>query len=253
MLLKESLALLKNKWKKGHPTSSRSNSLTRPGTPLPLTPIPPTVPTSTHSNQAGEIPDETASTRTGSQDSKSRPYPVRGNTKVSWSGIKVLLGTLESSTEFFGPLNSAITGLRSFVDIFELILGQSESKGHKEYDELREKLERLLNDLAGHVTEPMGFMMTNSFKRLCSDIEAEAKALEEKRARNTGRRLTDAIEASDEIFESYRRIHGHLERLTLNANLDILKTVNELTMGCPLTPHQGGTACEVVARHVCQL
>ncbi|KAG8689748.1 hypothetical protein FRC11_000828, partial [Ceratobasidium sp. 423] len=138
------------------------------------------------------------------------------------SKIKSLLGTLELSAEVFGPLKSAISGLNRCVDIYE-----RSSTGRNGYEELREKLEGLLDDLTEHMAIPMGLVMTNSVKRLCAGIEAEIKNVEEKHARNTGRRLVDAMGESDEILECYRRIHGHLERITLNANMSILNAVNE--------------------------
>ncbi|KAG8680013.1 hypothetical protein FRC11_003047, partial [Ceratobasidium sp. 423] len=111
-----------------------------------------------------------------------------------------------------------------------LISGKSASGGRKEYDELREKLEGLLEDLEEHVRHPNGSVMTNSVKRLCAGIERELKGIEEKSTGSSGRRLVDALDESDEVLDCYRRINGHLERLTLNANLSILKAINEQTM-----------------------
>ena len=80
-----------------------------------------------------------------------------------------------------------------------------------------------------------------------SGIEAEVKKVEEKQTRDTSQRLLEAIDTSEDILECYRRINGHLERLAvgslcpmpwfeltridskLNANLSILKGINELT------------------------
>ncbi|CCO33398.1 hypothetical protein BN14_07473 [Rhizoctonia solani AG-1 IB] len=43
----------------------------------------------------------------------------------------------------------------------------------------------------------------------------------------TGRQLINALTGLEEITECYRRIDGHLKRLTLNANLEVLDTVAE--------------------------
>ncbi|KAH7308256.1 hypothetical protein B0J17DRAFT_61636 [Rhizoctonia solani] len=227
MLLKDSLARLKNKWKKG------SADKIRPGTPLPSTCTIPAVSTSTHSNSPlPPVPLEVASQNVPPTQAKHFSGPehqsvpsIPENNKVPWSGIKLLLTTLESSAGAFSPLKSAISRLNSCINIYEGV-----SKERKEYEELREKLDGLLGDLAEYMAQPMSLMMTNSVKRLCSDIEAEIKNVEDRQTRNTGRRLNDAIESSSGIYECYRRIHGHLERLTLNANMNMLKAINDLTM-----------------------
>ncbi|CAE6450229.1 unnamed protein product [Rhizoctonia solani] len=143
---------------------------------------------------------------------------------MAWSGLKTLLQVLESSSDTFGSLKSAISGLNKCIDIYERA-----SKGRKDYDELREKLDGLLTDLAGHMVHPMDSMMTNSVKLLCCGIEEEVKKIEEKQSQNAGERLIEAMDTSEEILECYRRINGHVQRLTLNANMSILKVVNELT------------------------
>ncbi|KAG8762536.1 hypothetical protein FRC11_009010, partial [Ceratobasidium sp. 423] len=229
MLLKDSLARLKTKWKKGLRTGS--SDPTQPGTPSPSIRDAQSDPVSTHLGSGGIVEAEVNSNvipppqTTLESNFESQPCPPSGRNKTPWSGIKSLLGTLESSGDAFGPLKSVASGLNKCIDIYETL-----SKGRKEYEELRESLERLLNDLAGYMNDPNGLLMTNSVKRLCYDIEAEIKSVEEKQAQNTGRRLIDAVDASDEIFQCYRRIHAHLERLTLNLNMSMLEAINELKM-----------------------
>ncbi|EUC53476.1 vegetative incompatibility protein HET-E-1, partial [Rhizoctonia solani AG-3 Rhs1AP] len=143
---------------------------------------------------------------------------------IAWSGIKTLLQVLESSSDAFGPLKSAIGDLNKCIDIYERA-----SKGRKDYDELRDKLDGLLTDLAGHMAHPMDSMMTNSVKLLCCGIDEEVKKVKDKQGRNAGQRLIEAMDTSEEILECYRRINGHVQRLTLNANMSILKAINELT------------------------
>ncbi|KAJ1305552.1 hypothetical protein OPQ81_000555 [Rhizoctonia solani] len=144
---------------------------------------------------------------------------------MTWSGIKVVLAVLEAGSEAFGPLKSAIGGLNECIAIF-----QSASKGRKDYAELHEKLNGLLNDLAKHMTEPMGLEMTNSVNQLCRGIEEELKNVKVKQAQNRIQQLARAGSVSDEIYECYRRIHGHLERLTLDANLKMIKDMEKIQM-----------------------
>ncbi|EUC57206.1 vegetative incompatibility protein HET-E-1 [Rhizoctonia solani AG-3 Rhs1AP] len=138
--------------------------------------------------------------------SGTKDRPVKGG--LAWSGLKTLLQILESSSDAFGPLKSAISGLNKCIDIYERA-----SKGRKDYDELREKLQGLLTDLAGHITHPMDSMMTNSVKLLCCGIEEEIKKVVEKQGRNAGQQLFEAMDTSEEILECYRRINGLVQRL----------------------------------------
>ncbi|CAE6410247.1 unnamed protein product [Rhizoctonia solani] len=145
--------------------------------------------------------------------------------KTAWSTIKSLLTILESTTKMFSPLHSAISRLSGCIDIYESL-----SKERKEYDYLQERLERLLSDLSEHMANPTRIAMTNSLQRICSDIEVELRNVEKIRARNTIQRLVDNMERSDELLECYHRIQGHIERLTLNTNMNILREINEQTM-----------------------
>ncbi|KAG8755489.1 hypothetical protein FRC11_005986 [Ceratobasidium sp. 423] len=223
--LRESLTRSKAKWKERFRMGSNRPASTTDGASDPPSDAQPGSVTQHEPTEV--IPTISASTQVG--DHLSEPtitpnQPGENKPGAAWSITKFLLRTLESSTEAFGPLKSTIGGLTRCIDIYE-----SASKGCKEYDELRAKLEGLLADLAKYTVPPMDLVMTNSVKRLCTDIEAELKNVEEIHAHKTGRRLVDAMDSSEEIMECYRRIHDHLERLTLNATMDILKTINKHT------------------------
>ncbi|EUC59591.1 vegetative incompatibility protein HET-E-1 [Rhizoctonia solani AG-3 Rhs1AP] len=194
MSLRESLARSKNKWKKRLHLGSRTAS-----------PAPPPV-----SNEPA--------TSTAEGETRS------GDEVKPWVGVKKMLQVLDSSSSVFGPLKSVLDGLNKCIDIYERA-----AKGHQGYDELRDKIDGLLADLAGHMTQPMDPMMTHSVKLLCLGVESELKKIQETQAQNVVHRLYEAMHTSDEIMDCYRRIHGYLERLTLNANMSILNAINELT------------------------
>ncbi|CUA78441.1 putative WD repeat-containing protein all2124 [Nostoc sp, PCC 7120] [Rhizoctonia solani] len=141
---------------------------------------------------------------------------------MAWPGLKSLAGVLKSGTGGFGPLESVLEGLERCVDIFE-----GASKARADYQELGKKLDQLLGDLAQFNSAWMGKAMATSVKNLCSAIEAEIKAIEEKQGKQVPGRYLGAMENSDTILEYYRRINGHVERLMLNANLNMWKTLDE--------------------------
>ncbi|KAF8695737.1 WD40 repeat-like protein, partial [Rhizoctonia solani] len=135
-----------------------------------------------------------------------------GSVSRVWPSATALLSQLESSAEPFGPLRSAIGDL---------------SKERSEYSELRKKIDKVLKDLSTHMRSPAEGMMTDSVKLICSEIEAEVSALDAKQGLSMGRRLVDAMDGLDEVMECCQRVHDHLERLTLNLNLNILQGISE--------------------------
>ncbi|KAF8704680.1 hypothetical protein RHS03_05760, partial [Rhizoctonia solani] len=143
----------------------------------------------------------------------------------AWTAIRALLTTLESSTDAFDPLKSAISGLKGLMNIYE-----DACKQRKEYSELGIRLKEILQDLADHIEQPTGLIMTKSVKRIRDEIMEEAKRVANKQANKTGRRLIDAMEEPDGIMECYRRIDGHLRRITLNASMGALEAIKEHTL-----------------------
>ncbi|CUA78444.1 Ribosome assembly protein 4 [Rhizoctonia solani] len=141
---------------------------------------------------------------------------------MEWSGLKRFVRILKSGAGVFGPLESAFEGLERCVDMFE-----GASKARNEYQELGKKLDELLGDLAEFNNVWMSKAMTASVKNLCSGIEAEIKVIEEKKGKQVLGQYLVAMEDSDTILECYRRINGHVERLMLNANLNMWKTLDE--------------------------
>ncbi|CCO34966.1 Vegetative incompatibility protein HET-E-1 [Rhizoctonia solani AG-1 IB] len=160
--------------------------------------------------------------RWASIGSKSRTIVTSAVGQGIWPGIRSLLNQLESSAEAFAPLEPAISGLARLAEICEGLSRESD-----EYVELRQNIERVLEDLSNHIKGPMEGMMTDSVKLICSDIEKEVNILEKRCNLNTGRQLLDAIEGLDGVVDCCRRVHAHLDRLALNLNLSILKVVNE--------------------------
>ncbi|KAG8711741.1 hypothetical protein FRC11_001957 [Ceratobasidium sp. 423] len=67
---------------------------------------------------------------------------------------------------------------------------------------------------------------TDAFGPL-NGIQAELKVVEEKQSRKMPGRYAEAVQGSDDILECYQRIHGHIERLRLNANMNMWKTIDE--------------------------
>ncbi|KAF8683284.1 ribosomal large subunit assembly [Rhizoctonia solani] len=159
------------------------------------------------------------STTTGATD-----YPSAS--RDAWHEIRSLLDQLEFGAGVFGPLKSVIGGLIRCIDAYE----QDLSDKQREYKALRNRVGVVLKDIAEYMNSPMVYTMTDSVKLICADIEIELKVVEERQGQRTGRKLVDAMDGLDRVTEGYERIQQHLERLTLNLNLGMLKGITEQAM-----------------------
>ncbi|CAE6404770.1 unnamed protein product [Rhizoctonia solani] len=224
MSLGKSLARSKAKFKKQPRSSSRNTSLAPSSLDLPNT----SSDTLSGLTQT-HIPTTNAPPSPVLIDTNNEPavsttseinHPSR-TASTAWAGAKTLLAILESSANAFGPLKSAISRLNRCFDIHERA-----NKGQEDYEELLKKLKELVDDLRGSMVEQVGYEMTNSVKRLCIELEAEVNQVEKKLERNMIQQLVEAMDASEEISECYRRIQNHLERLTLNATMNVIKKLN---------------------------
>ncbi|GAB1521040.1 hypothetical protein RhiTH_004131 [Rhizoctonia solani] len=236
MNLSDSLKYSKDKFKRRLGMRSKDDS--RPSSAIGFHPCPTPL-----SQPAQLIPPAATSTEDGSQVVGSDPSVSVDSTiekpSGAWNAIRALLTTLESSTDAFGPLKSAISGLKGLMDIYE-----NACKQRKEYNELGIRLKEILQDLADHIERPAGLIMTKSVKRIQDEIMEEAKRVANKQANKTGRRLIDAMEESDGIMECYRRIDGHLRRITLNASMGALEAIKEHTLESRMnrmSPHTSAT------------
>ncbi|ELU39801.1 hypothetical protein AG1IA_06169 [Rhizoctonia solani AG-1 IA] len=151
-------------------------------------------------------------------------------TTSTLTAIGLLLAVLESSTHALGSLKSAIGQLKLCVDTY-----RSSCKDRKEHDELADKLDGIIGDLIIHAKLPMDPVATDSV----NDLMEEAKKVTEMQARSSGRRLIDALDGYDGIVECYRRIDGHLQRLTVslsrNVGLSTLQGIGEqITVRVPI-------------------
>ncbi|CAE6443508.1 unnamed protein product [Rhizoctonia solani] len=170
-------------------------------------------------------PFESKDTDPALQTARTDPNTKKASESGAWTAVRAMLTAAESGAEWCGPLKTAIGGLIEWVELYERECDIREDK-----NELRAKLEPLLQDLAKHMECPSGFVSTGSVKQIFEDITNEANKATEKQTLTPGRRLQDILKGADEILDCYRRIDEHLQRLMLNVNLSMLKTVNEQAM-----------------------
>ncbi|CAE6465527.1 unnamed protein product [Rhizoctonia solani] len=169
MELRKSIASSKGKWKKRLHTKSKD------ATPVPVTLV---QPGGHASSMPAHIPTDDRPSILCPGDTVN---PVPDKDISAWSVVKTMLVALEASADFIGPLKVTIVGLRKCIEVYEvwtlvphsclwLILEKRASDERKEYDELRTKLEEILQDLTTHLNNPNGLTMTGSVKRIYRSV-----------------------------------------------------------------------------------
>ncbi|KAG9084389.1 hypothetical protein FS749_005267, partial [Ceratobasidium sp. UAMH 11750] len=145
--------------------------------------------------------------------------------RAKWAGLKRFTSVLGTSTKAFdfGPLKSAIDGIAKSIEVYE-----AAAEAHGEYESLRSQLDWLFHDLADRFGESTPPAMRPSIMNLARGIEQELLLLRKLENRNTTNRYIGALNDADQVLGCYRRIHALLERLALNANVNIWMLVDEL-------------------------
>ncbi|KAG9089441.1 hypothetical protein FS749_001324, partial [Ceratobasidium sp. UAMH 11750] len=178
-----------------------------------------------------QLPGATVSPVPPAGDTQSSNLAPAGSTPAAakqsfkdtaWAGLKTLLGVLNESVDAFPPLKSAIGGLVRCIEIYD-----NQAAACEGYDKLRTELNDLCQDISGYIRGAATPSMTPCIANLARGIEAETELVLQKGQRSAGERYAGAMEDRDEILECYRRIQMHLQRLALNANLNVWKIVDE--------------------------
>ncbi|KAG8740140.1 hypothetical protein FRC10_004725, partial [Ceratobasidium sp. 414] len=147
---------------------------------------------------------------------------VNSTSHPAWTGLKKFAAVLSASGDLFGPLKSAIDILTNFIEASE-----AAAEAHEEYEALRTGLERLFDDLAERFGESIPPGMRPSIMELTRGIEREIAILRPKGQRHELGRYAGAVQDADRVLKCYRRIQALLERLALNANVNIWMLVDE--------------------------
>ncbi|QRW09432.1 Vegetative incompatibility protein HET-E-1 [Ceratobasidium sp. AG-Ba] len=152
-------------------------------------------------------------------------HPSRRRHEIeNWGGLKLFARVLNKAPKAFGPLKHAADVLVSFIEIYE-----ATAENQTELQELRKRLNELLNDLQQLLDKPAPPTITSSMKNLEKGIENEAEFIERMQVRNKMNLYLSAKEDVDEVLKCYRRIEGLFQRLTLNANIEVWRTLDDLT------------------------
>ncbi|CUA72610.1 putative WD repeat-containing protein alr3466 [Nostoc sp, PCC 7120] [Rhizoctonia solani] len=146
-----------------------------------------------------------------------------------WTNLTAFSHVLKQTT-LFSPLAAVMDDLSWFIGAHEDLV-----RTRNEYHTLRSQLEELFKDLRMHFSGNTPPAMTISMLNLCDAIQTEIRGVYGTQDRNMISRYLQANQDLDKITGCYRRIQGHLERLMLNATMNIWKTVDRQTAEAELS------------------
>ncbi|KAB5589367.1 Lissencephaly-1 [Ceratobasidium theobromae] len=232
------------------PTIARPASLPEPGPGLATSsslPSPAPKPTSTSANTSLIVADNDPQQLAGSPGStnplhpgsdlnapvssppppqtiatSNRESPKSGSTIAdgSWKSLTAFAGLVTKGASVFGPLKEAIDVFTSFVEATDAAVA-----GQPGYDAVKAELGALFTDLIKLFPENSPPTMTNSMKSLCGAIRNELELI----SMRQGGSIRRQDEAQDliNVLDCYKRIQGHLERLKMNVDLSMWKTLDD--------------------------
>ncbi|QRV98190.1 Notchless protein [Ceratobasidium sp. AG-Ba] len=159
-------------------------------------------------------------------DTETNPHLVGINTGQDiWGGLKSFAMALGKCGGQFAPLKSAVETFAEFAEAFK-VAGEMEA----EYELLRRALDWLFSDLAFRFNKDTPPTMRPSISNLARGLEQEIEFIHGKRQPSPGKYIQSEKNV-DDIIRCYRRIENLLQRLNLNANMDIWLLVEEQVTG----------------------
>ncbi|QRW11564.1 WD repeat-containing protein [Ceratobasidium sp. AG-Ba] len=164
----------------------------------------------------------TSSIRGGSVVIPSTPLHP-DNPHIVWGGLKALVIALDKYGDGFGPLKPAL-------DIFSDCVTKLEEFGEltQEYQTLRRNLDWLFHDLAGSFGKEIPPGMRPSIVNLATGLEREINFVGQKANQTATANFLYSGREIEDVVECYKRIQICLERMTLNANVNVWMIVDEM-------------------------
>ncbi|KAJ1304380.1 hypothetical protein OPQ81_005531 [Rhizoctonia solani] len=153
---------------------------------------------------------------TNSTIGQSSTTPVSG-TQHKWTYLRALLKSLEQATRPLSPLKAAVADLAECVDIFEA-----------KYEALFSELERLFQMMHNHCAHNTPPVITMTVESLCKSLQEEAVQMRQRQDKGRLREYLEADQNVEEVLACYQRIHGYLQRISLNADMSVWRIVDEI-------------------------
>ncbi|QRV86923.1 microtubule organizer protein 1 [Ceratobasidium sp. AG-Ba] len=133
-------------------------------------------------------------------------------------GVMLKVGALA-----LGPIESARNDVARCAEVFETV-----SESQEDYASLKVELHKTLNQLCDFFGEDASLAQSPSVVSLAKAIEVEILRVIRKLNRTGTEKAIEAREDPADIAECHNRVQGLLQRMELNVNLNVWKTVGEI-------------------------
>ncbi|CCO37843.1 hypothetical protein BN14_12003 [Rhizoctonia solani AG-1 IB] len=173
------------------------------------------------------------------QDTTSALDELRSQTNVlagksgakskAWKGLRESLTSLRGSPVMFGPIASAANVLLDCFDTIEVA-----ARNKKDYEDLATELGELSRSLARDYKEPASSSGASCVIGIANEIEREAKEIEKKIGRGTGRQMIATKADEEDLMRRYRRIQRLFRQLQTNLSMSISNNTDELVVDARL-------------------
>ncbi|CAE7053422.1 unnamed protein product [Rhizoctonia solani] len=179
--------------------------------------------TSSVKSSISQIPEGKDGTSRAPEPSRAVPTTMSGSGTPRWTHLRTFVKALEQATRPLPPLKAAISELAESLGIHDSLLC-----GRKEYEILHSELEELFQTLQKHCVENIPPAITVTLEALCKIIKDEMEIIERKKGKRKLCEVAEAEQDAESILACYRRIQGHLQRISLNIDLSVWRIVDEV-------------------------
>ncbi|CAE6514125.1 unnamed protein product [Rhizoctonia solani] len=181
-------------------TSPQAQAISAPGTPTSVGPA-------AHIGSTSVTGPATNQTPISNVNSNTAP--------TRWAGLERFASVLASVSNTIGPLRAIVNELIECVNIYEMA-----AKDKDEYKALQTELEQLFTELQAQFADDTTPSATGSnvdptTESLCKCIQDELEAVKAKQGSGGFKQHLRAGNAQDDVLTCYRRVHGHLIRLSV--------------------------------------
>ncbi|CAE6532768.1 unnamed protein product [Rhizoctonia solani] len=150
--------------------------------------------------------------------------PVRANNEernTTWKTLEKALRALHSCAQFIPPLESAIDGLVSILDVYE-----DAAKARKDHENLALSLVSTIDILKQQLQGSSSTRINDKMLEIASLIEEEVLIIRNRQDRNGPSRIANALENEDPI-RSYQRVEQLFHRIQLEIGMSAWRTAHE--------------------------
>lgn len=140
----------------------------------------------------------------------------------AWKGLESALRALHISAEAIPPLQSAVDGLVSCLDIVE-----AATRHRRDYEELASSLESVAELLKTHLQDSRSARLNNKILNISQTIDKEIKQISERQQRSRSQQAFRASDDEEDIVRRCRRIENMFNRILMETGMSAWSIAND--------------------------